>query len=109
MSQRSTNGKGQGASLISKFKTTKEAWNTLERSFGVRGSTEVEDEGGPIASNLQRDVKFVESHYAQPQVDDVCEEVVEAREEQVDAHEPQCAQPQVDEDLVNPTREFSFW
>lgn len=60
--------------LISEAKTTKEALNTLERSFVVRWSIEV---------------------------------VEEAREEHIDAHEPHCAQPQVDENLVIPTTKLA--
>ena len=45
--------------LILDAKTTKEARDTLERSFGVRGSIEVEDEGGSIATDLHQDEKFV--------------------------------------------------
>lgn len=52
--------------LISYVKTSKEAWDTLERSFGVSGSIEVEDEGGSIAVDLQWDEKFVEFHYSHP-------------------------------------------
>lgn len=41
--------------------------------------------------DLHRDERIVESHYAQSQVDDVCEEAAEAKEmEQVNAHEPHC-------------------
>ena len=61
--------------LISYAKTAKEAQDTLEWSFSVKGSIEVEYEGSSIAADLQQDEKFVESHYAQPQVDDVYEEV----------------------------------
>lgn len=38
-----------------------EAWDTLERSFDVRGSIEDEDEGAFIATNLQQEKKFVDS------------------------------------------------
>lgn len=56
--------------LISDAKTTKEAWDTLERSFGVRGRIEVEDEGGSIAADVHWDEKLVEYHYARLQVDE---------------------------------------
>ena len=36
--------------LIVDANTTKEYWDTLERSFGVRGSIQVEYEGGYIVS-----------------------------------------------------------
>jgi len=39
--------------LISYAKTTKEAWDTLERIFGVRGCIEVEYECGSIAKYIQ--------------------------------------------------------
>lgn len=72
--------------LISEAKTTKEAWDTLERCFGQTGSIEVEDEGGSIAVDLHLDEWIFETHCAQSHVDDVCEEVTEEREkEHVDA------------------------
>ena len=78
--------------LILDAKTAKEAWDTLERCFGARGRIEDEDKGRSIETDVQRDENFVESHYAKPQVDDVCEEVAEAREKKhIDACEPQCA------------------
>ena len=73
-------GKAKRLPFISNSKIAKQAWDTLERNFDVRGSIEVEDEGGYIATDLHRDEKFVESHYAQSQVDDVCEEVTDAIE-----------------------------
>ena len=39
--------------LISDAKTAKEAWDTLERCFGTRGSIEVENQGGSIATDLK--------------------------------------------------------
>ena len=75
--------------LISDAKTTKEAWDTLERCFG-----EVKDEGGSVATDLKRDAEFFESHCAQSQVDDVCEESVERDEEFVESH---CVQSRVDD------------
>lgn len=91
-------------SLILDGKTPKEAWDTLGRIFGVRGSIEVEKEGGSIVEYLQQSENFVESQCAQPQVDDVYEEFAEDTEkENINACEPQCAQPQVDENLINPT------
>ena len=45
--------------------------------------------------------EFVESHCAQPQMDDVCEEFVEgAKKEHIDASGSHYTQLQVDEDLV---------
>ena len=48
--------------LNSDAKKTTEAWDTLERCFGARGSIKVEDEGGSIAADLHRNEKFIESH-----------------------------------------------
>jgi len=84
--------------LISDAKTTKEAWDTLERCFGTRGSIEAkgsfedEDEGGSVAADLQRNEEFFESHCAQSQVADVCKESAdEAEKQHEDAREPHCA------------------
>ena len=89
-------------SLISDAKTTKEAWDTLERSFGVSRSIEVENEGGSITTYLQRDEKFVESHCAQPQVEYDCDKFTEEVEKEcINAHESHYAQLQVDENLMN--------
>ena len=63
--------------LISDAKTTKDVWDTLERCFGTKGSIEVEDEGGSVVADLKWDATFIESHYAQSQVDDVNEEILE--------------------------------
>lgn len=71
--------------LISDARATKEAWDTLERSFGVRGSIEVED----LAKDAEREHTDVpESHCAQPQVDDNLVNL---------------ATKLVDDNLVNPT------
>ena len=82
--------------LISDAKTAKEAWDTLERYFGTRGSIEAkgsfEDEGGSVTIDLQRNEEFVETHCAQSQVADVCKESADEEEKQhEDAREPHCA------------------
>ena len=76
--------------LISDANIAKEAWDTLERCFGARGSIEVEDQGGFVAADLQRD-----------------EESEEAEREHEDACEPHCTQLHVDDDLMIPATELA--
>jgi len=78
--------------LIPDTKTAKEAWDALDRCFVVRGSTKVEDEGGSIAADLHGDEMFVQSHYAQLQVDEYLVNI---------------ATKLANDNLVNPTTELA--
>ena len=81
--------------LISYAKTSKETKKTIERIFGARRSIKVEY------------YKFVESHCAQLRVDDGCDQfVAEAQKDHIYSRDSHNAQMQVDENLMNPTKEL---